>query len=77
MTDTPPTPEEIKALRDRLGLTQLEFAGWLIGATDQEIDRAREIISMLTNVRLWESGKRAPGTKHGQYADLLRSRTTR
>ena len=55
------TPTTISAHRKRLGLTQLQLAGKLIGATDAEIERARAIQSSLTLVRYWEHGTHEPG----------------
>ncbi len=64
MPSPPPTAEEIKAIRKQLDLTQPEFAGYLLGFTDAEIDRCRELNSMWANVKQWEQGHRQPSDKH-------------
>lgn len=64
MPDQPPTPDEIRAMRDQLGLSRPEFAGHLLGYTDEEIHRANKIISMTFAIKQWELGLRTPSPKH-------------
>ena len=56
----PPTPDQIKAARDRLDLTQANLAAALIDATPEEVDRFNQFLTKLNAVRNWEAGRQTP-----------------
>ena len=58
------TPDSIKAARTDAGMTQVELAAALIGATPQELPRLKEFFNALMTVRTWESGKHPPDPRN-------------
>jgi hypothetical protein len=64
----PITGADVKAWRDHPDrkLSQLEVAGLLLDCTPEEIDRTRELLSMMANVKSWEQGIREPSDKHSR-----------
>lgn len=60
----PPTPDQIKEARLTAGLSRLQLAGLMLDASPEEIERARQLVSMDYAIRQWESGVRTPSAKH-------------
>ena len=56
----PLAPDDIRALRQAHGWTQLELAAHLIDATPEEIDRFRDFYATFRRVLLWEAGRQSP-----------------
>ena len=60
----PLTPNDIRALRQAHGWTQLELAAHLIDATPEEIDRIKDFYAAYQLVLRWEAGRHSPDRAH-------------
>lgn len=60
------TPDQIKRARQSAGLTRLQLAGRITGATPDQLATARLLISLENTIRYWESGDRIPSAVYAR-----------
>jgi transcriptional regulator with XRE-family HTH domain len=67
-----PTANQIRRARTAAGLTRLQLAGRITGATPEQLATARLLVSLENTIRYWESGDRIPSAVYARaLADAL------
>lgn len=73
---SPPTPDAIRTAREALGLTRLELAGRIAGATPDQLAMAKRMDAIVKGIRLWETGARPPSPAYAHaLSTALRNET--